>query len=88
VNESGLDSESAAGILVRPGASYAVFFHGDSTHPPQFAGVVTGIYDGAEVIGAQRNILAEAFTPPPESVTKFRVTSSCWIDFELSEYEP
>ncbi|MDR0905305.1 MAG: right-handed parallel beta-helix repeat-containing protein [Oscillospiraceae bacterium] len=88
VNESGLSSESSAGIFVRPGANYAVFFHGDSTHPPQFAGVVTEVYDGAEVIGAQRNILAEAFAPPPEGVTKFRVTSSCWIDFELSKYEP
>ncbi|MDR0861390.1 MAG: right-handed parallel beta-helix repeat-containing protein [Oscillospiraceae bacterium] len=88
VNESGLDSESAAGIFVRPGANYAVFFHGDSTHPPQFAGVVAGIFDGAEIIGAQRNIFAEAFAPPPDGVTKFRVTSSCWIDFELSEYEP
>jgi hypothetical protein len=87
VNESGLNSESSAGIFVRPGANYAVFFHGDSNHPPQFAGVVTGVYDGVSVIGAQKNILAEAFTVPPEGVTKFRVTSSCWIDFELTEYE-
>jgi hypothetical protein len=88
VNESGLNSESSAGVFVRPGANYAVFFHGDSTHPPQFAGIVSEVYDGVRVVGTQRNLFAEAFTPPPEGVTKFRVTSSCWIDFDLSEYAP
>ncbi|MDR0838753.1 MAG: right-handed parallel beta-helix repeat-containing protein, partial [Oscillospiraceae bacterium] len=86
VNESGLNTESSAGIFVRPGANYAVFFHGDSTHPPQFAGVVAENPDGAVIVGAQRNIPAEAFTPPPEGVTKFRVTSSCRIDFKLDKF--
>jgi hypothetical protein len=91
VNESGLNSESSAGIFVRPGTNYAVYFHGDSKHFPQFAGVVLDEEEGnggVEVIGEQVNIAAEPFTPPPGGVTKFKVSASCWIRFALTEYEP
>jgi hypothetical protein len=88
VNESALDTERAAGIFVRPGANYAVYFHGDSQHPPQFVGVVRDFDDddgSIEAIGAQVNIPAEPFTPPPSGITKFKVNSSGWVNFELSE---
>jgi hypothetical protein len=90
VNEGALDSEDATGIFVRPGANYAVYYHGDSRHFPQFVGVVRNLDENSGnvvLIGEQKNIAAEAFTPPPGEVTKFRVKASCWIDFELSEYE-
>ncbi|MDR0853677.1 MAG: right-handed parallel beta-helix repeat-containing protein [Clostridiales Family XIII bacterium] len=91
VNESGLNVESSARILVKPGADYAVYFHGDSTHFPQFVGVPTDMGDNGnvELIGKSVNIPAEVFTAPPKGVTKFRVKASSFVDFDytLSSYE-
>jgi hypothetical protein len=99
VNETAIFTNGGAGMSVRAGGTYAVYFHGNGTFYPQFVGITTEIEGdrgyNIEAIGEEQNLPGERFVAPPEGVTKFKVpekapdsgSTSSWVNLRLSTYE-
>jgi hypothetical protein len=83
VNECTLNGERDVSIMVKPGGVYAIYYHGDKTHPPQFVGSILETEGNIKVVEKGSTVKAAQFTAPPKEVTKVKVNSSGWVTLDL-----